>query len=109
MMMKLVTRKHSGILSRLMSETTLFLFFRVFAKDEEGCIHPDEIKFVLKHLPSDLEIEEIEEMIEIVDKNKDGKISYSEFRVRFKVLVLLIRKKPVTKSLFRSCLVPFLF
>ena len=59
--------------------------FRVFAKDEEGCIHPDEIKFVLKHLPSDLEIEEIEEMIEIVDKNKDGKISYSEFRVRFKV------------------------
>ena len=45
-----------------------------------------EIKFVLKHLPSDLEIEEIEEMIEIVDKNKDGKISYSEFRVRFKFL-----------------------
>ena len=26
-------------------------------------------------------MEEIEEMIEIVDKNKDGKISYSEFRV----------------------------
>ena len=106
--MKLVTRKHSGILSGLMSETT-DLFFRVFAKDEEGCIHPDEIKFVLKHLPSDLEIEEIEEMIEIVDKNKDGKISYSEFRVRFKIFVLCIRKKPVTKSLFRSCLVPFLF
>ena len=35
----------------------------------------------MKHLPSELEIEEIEEMIEIVDKNKDGKISYSEFRV----------------------------
>ena len=59
-------------------------FFRAFAKDEEGCIHPDEIKFVLKHLPGDLEMEEIEEMIEIVDKNKDGKISYSEFRVRLK-------------------------
>ena len=55
--------------------------FRVFSKDEEGCIHPDEIKFVLKHLPSELEPEEIEEMIEIVDRNKDGKISYSEFRV----------------------------
>ena len=62
--------------------------FRAFAKDEEGCIHPDEIKFVLKHLPSELEIEEIEEMIEIVDKNKDGKISYSEFRVRIRNLVL---------------------
>ena len=61
--------------------------YRAFAKDEEGCIHPDEIKFVLKHLPSDLETEEIEEMIEIVDKNKDGKISYSEFRVRKKVFL----------------------
>ena len=65
-------------------EDQLISFFRAFAKDEEGCIHPDEIKFVLKHLPSHLEIEEIEEMIEIVDKNKDGKISYSEFRVRIK-------------------------
>ena len=57
------------------------LFFRVFSKDEDGCIHPDEIKFVLQHLPSQLEISEIEEMIDIVDRNKDGKISYSEFRV----------------------------
>ena len=54
---------------------------RVFSKDVDGCIHPDEIKFVLKHLPGRLEAGEIEEMIDIVDKNKDGKISYSEFRV----------------------------
>ena len=54
----------------------------MFGKDEEGCIHPDEIKFVLSALPSELEEEEIQEMIEIVDRNKDGKISYSEFRVR---------------------------
>ena len=54
----------------------------MFGKDEEGCIHPDEIKFVLSALPSELEGEEIQEMIEIVDRNKDGKISYSEFRVR---------------------------
>ena len=53
----------------------------MFGKDEEGCIHPDEIKFVLSALPSELEGEEIQEMIEIVDRNKDGKISYSEFRV----------------------------
>ena len=53
----------------------------MFGKDEEGCIHPDEIKFVLSALPSELEEEEIQEMIEIVDRNQDGKISYSEFRV----------------------------
>ena len=54
---------------------------RVFSKDAEGCIHPDEIKFVLRHLPSQLDTEEIQEMIDTVDKNNDGKINYSEFRV----------------------------
>ena len=53
----------------------------MFSKDADGCIHPDEIKFVLKHLPSQLDCDEIEEMIDIVDRNKDGKISFSEFRV----------------------------
>ena len=48
----------------------------------DGCINPEEIKFVLKHLPSQLDTEEIQEMIDIVDKNDDGKISYSEFRVK---------------------------
>ena len=72
--------------------------FRVFSKDEEGCIPPDEIKlwititrlsihhvpcrFVLKHLPGNISTNEIEDMINTVDKNQDGKISYSEFRVR---------------------------
>ena len=56
---------------------------RVFSKDAEGCIHPDEIKFVLRHLPSQLDTEEIQEMIDIVDKNNDGKINYSEFRVQY--------------------------
>ena len=62
---------------------------RVFSKDAEGCIHPDEIKSVLRHLPSQLDNEEIQQMIDIVDKNNDGKISYSEFRVNKLHLVLL--------------------
>ena len=33
------------------------------------------------HLPGKITYKEIDEMIKIVDKNKDGKISYSEFRV----------------------------
>ena len=55
----------------------------------------------MKHLPSELEIEEIEEMIEIVDKNKDGKISYSEFRVSENKELSLNREVSITKSLFR--------
>ena len=70
--------------------------FRVFSKDEEGeeisedvgkedgvctgCIPADEMKFVLVHLPGKVTYKEIEEMIETVDKNGDGKISFSEFR-----------------------------
>jgi len=55
--------------------------FRVFSKDKEGCITAEELKFVLTHLPGKVTYKEIEEMIRIVDKNGDGKVSYSEFRV----------------------------
>ena len=38
-------------------------------------------RFVLQHLVGKITLSEIEDMITTVDKNKDGKISYSEFRV----------------------------
>ena len=34
------------------------------------------------HLPGKITYKEIDEMIKTVDKNKDGKISFSEFRVK---------------------------
>ena len=37
-------------------------------------------RFVLMHLPGKITYKEIDEMIHTVDKNGDGKISYSEFR-----------------------------
>ena len=37
------------------------------------------------HLPGKITYKEIDEMIQIVDKNKDGKISYSEFRVKNRI------------------------
>ena len=44
-------------------------------------------RFVLQHLLGKITIAEIEEMITTVDKNQDGKISYSEFRVRYKDII----------------------
>ena len=35
---------------------------------------------MLQHLPGKVTFKEINEMIETVDKNGDGKISFSEFR-----------------------------
>jgi len=64
--------------------------FRVFSKDNEGCITADELKFVLTHLPGKVTYKEIDEMIRTVDKNGDGKINYSEFRVMMGAHPLLI-------------------
>lgn len=66
-------------------------FQEIFAK--EVINHPkNQMKkyihrFVLQHLLGKITIAEIEEMITTVDKNQDGKISYSEFRVRYKDII----------------------
>jgi len=64
--------------------------FRVFSKDDEGCIPAEEIKFVLMHLPGKITYKEIDEMIATVDKNEDWKISYSEFRVMLGAIPLVL-------------------
>ena len=45
---------------------------------------------MLIHLPGKITYKEIDEMIATVDKNKDGKISFSEFRVMMGGIPLLI-------------------
>ena len=82
----------------------------MFSKDDEGCIPPDELQFVLQNLPqkvrsvkqsekqlntdmiktTQIKFGEIKEMIETVDKNGDGKISYSEFRVMMGAVPLVM-------------------
>ena len=37
-----------------------------------------------------IKLDEIEEMVKMVDKNGDGKISYSEFRVMLGAIPLLL-------------------
>ena len=37
---------------------------------------------MMKNLPVSVSDEDIEEMFEYADKNKDGKLSYKEFKVR---------------------------
>ena len=53
---------------------------KMFRSVLAGCIPADEMKFVLMHLPGKVTYKEIDEMIETVDRNGDGKISFSEFR-----------------------------
>ena len=51
------------------------------------------MKFVLMHLPGKVTYKEIDEMIETVDKNGDGKISFSEFRYQRKQNINELRRK----------------
>ena len=54
-----------------------------------GCIPADEMKFVLMNLPGNVTCEEVDEMIETVDRNGDGKISFSEFRLADEALAII--------------------
>ena len=69
--------------------------FRTFSKDSDGCIPSQEMKFVFEHLGVgdmifkfydlkkviQMEDEEIDQMMDTIDRNGDGKVSYTEFRV----------------------------
>ena len=41
----------------------------------------------MKNLPVEVSDQDIDEMFEFADKNKDGKLSYKEFRVRMRIFV----------------------
>ena len=73
---------------KLINLVTKTFFFK--ESISSGCIPADEMKFVLMHLPGKVTYKEIDEMIHTVDKNGDGKISFSEFRVMMGGIPLLI-------------------
>jgi len=63
--------------------------FRVFSKDDEGCIPAGEMISALSHLPG-ITQSCIKQMIAKVDRDGDGRISYSEFRVMMGANPLII-------------------
>ena len=73
------------------SEGFRFSFFSfkkllsVFRFDPEGSgsICAEEIRFIMKSLPLEVSDEEVDKMIRAVDKNKDGKIEFEEFKKMF--------------------------
>jgi calmodulin len=54
--------------------------FRVFDKDSDGFITPQELRSLLISLGLDSSADVIRRMINEADRNRDGKIDYSEFR-----------------------------
>ncbi|EAY10911.1 hypothetical protein TVAG_259960 [Trichomonas vaginalis G3] len=54
--------------------------FRVFDRDTDGFITPNELRSLLISLGLDSSAEVVRRMINEADKNRDGKIDYAEFR-----------------------------
>ncbi len=51
--------------------------FREFDKDHSGTVSVEEAKFMLRKL--NIPDEEIETLVSIHDRNKDGELQYEEF------------------------------
>ncbi|KAF2287792.1 hypothetical protein GH714_002992 [Hevea brasiliensis] len=53
--------------------------FKVFDKDQDGYISPDELRHVMINLGEKLTDEELEQMIKEADLDGDGQVNYEEF------------------------------
>jgi calcium-dependent protein kinase len=65
-------------LDTLLTEENLKIAFKTFDKDNSGILDAEEIKTALGIMDSDSEI--IKEIINEIDQNGDGQISFEEFR-----------------------------
>ena len=54
--------------------------FRVFDRDNDGFIVPQDLRTLLISLGLDSSVEVIRRMINEADRNRDGKIDFNEFR-----------------------------
>ncbi|KAI5587558.1 hypothetical protein POPTR_005G052800v4 [Populus trichocarpa] len=53
--------------------------FKVFDKDQDGYISPNELRHVMINLGEQLTDEELEQMIREADLDGDGQVNYEEF------------------------------
>ena len=80
---------------RMMWELMIFLMFQMMCgtepypsdfrakkyKLDKHFLTREDFKHIMKNLPVPVADEDIDEMFEFADKNKDGKLSYKEFEV----------------------------
>jgi Ca2+-binding EF-hand superfamily protein len=64
--------------------------FKLFDRNSDGQITPDELHYVLSHLGENITKDDIEEMIRTIDLDGDMSINYEEF-------VKMMTKTPTKK------------
>ena len=68
------------LVSPMISIDLQFLTYFRFDPDNEGSINIQELRYIMSNLPIKVSDEEVEAILEAGDVNKDGKISFEEFR-----------------------------
>eukprot|EP01015_Nassula_variabilis_P004025 TRINITY_DN1276_c0_g1_i1.p1 TRINITY_DN1276_c0_g1~~TRINITY_DN1276_c0_g1_i1.p1 ORF type:complete len:159 (-),score=26.13 TRINITY_DN1276_c0_g1_i1:118-594(-) len=72
---------------KMLTKKRLEAVFKIFDKDGNGSITPQELKAILGSQSNQLNNELLDQIIGEVDENNDGEISYKEFKeMMFKML-----------------------
>ena len=84
---KLLMRTLRNEMSDMLKETGLDLeaAFKAFDVDGDGTVTPDEFRTGLRSLQLKLTAEQIEEVVDLIDKDGDGNLDYMEFVEQFEV------------------------
>lgn len=72
-------RVMGSVYARKLTDEEMRRAFRCFDKDGSGFITKDELRDVLRQLNQNITDQRISEVLNAIDDNQDGKISYEEF------------------------------
>ena len=64
---------------KILTEQNLRMAFNIFDRDKNGCISQNELKYILGEYNPNAKDQLWKKMIEQIDLNRDGQISYEEF------------------------------
>ena len=85
---------------KILTENNLRMAFNVFDRDKNGGINQNELKYILGEYNSNAKEFLWRKMIEQIDLNRDGQISYEEFKKM--MMDVIINKNKRSSMQFRS-------
>ena len=64
----------------------LWAAFQVFDRDGNGYLTKDELELAMKMMGEDFEEKDINQLMRMTDLDNDGRISFQEFKIKFRML-----------------------
>lgn len=64
----------------------LWAAFQVFDRDGNGFLSKDELELAMKMMGEEFEEKDINHLMRMTDLDNDGRISFQEFKIKFRML-----------------------